>query len=420
MLNTLSTSSLAALSLGLLLATTAPITGWADCTPADNLIGPHHRTTNVLGGLVYDTNTGTLKTCDGTNYHEVGGSGGGGSTATDRISTTSVASGSGLAMVATDGNVISFTTSGVNTAYLGSTGLFVGPGVSITTANGISSTNGYFSGNVGIGTTAPTSALQVSGTFTVSSTLTNANPALYVSSSGKVGIGTSAPSTLLHIRNTGASGKVFANNTGLIVENNGSSSGFYAMQVATAGANDAFVIRNDGAVGVGTSSPVGKFDVTELTNPSFPHSVRTTGRWSGHYLVAESYPRSAVGQNVTGQNLPYDGLFLNGNGTTTFDANGVAVSTPANRTLAFYTSDGAALTERLRIGSTGNVGIGTTAPSGTLSVSGTVAMTRYSAAPVACSAIYNGLMAMTSTARLCACDGTSWKYPDDTGAACSW
>ena len=44
--------------------------------------------------------------------------------------------------------VINFHTGGVTTGYFDASGLLVAPGISITTANGISSTNGYFSGAV--------------------------------------------------------------------------------------------------------------------------------------------------------------------------------------------------------------------------------------------------------------------------------
>jgi hypothetical protein len=49
----------------------------ADCTPANNLVAPHTRATWSEGGVVYDTSTDELKTCDGTNYNTVGGGGGG-------------------------------------------------------------------------------------------------------------------------------------------------------------------------------------------------------------------------------------------------------------------------------------------------------------------------------------------------------
>jgi hypothetical protein len=44
--------------------------------------------------------------------------------------------------------IINFRTGGVTTGYFDASGLLVAPGISITTANGISSTNGYFSGAV--------------------------------------------------------------------------------------------------------------------------------------------------------------------------------------------------------------------------------------------------------------------------------
>ncbi|MFL9828069.1 hypothetical protein [Rhodoplanes sp. SY1] len=81
----------------------------------------------------------------------------------DRISTSGVASGANLGMVVADQGTVSFTTGGVaGTAYLTTTGLFVGPGISAT-ANTSSFTTIYASGNVGIGT-APSTSLTVSGT----------------------------------------------------------------------------------------------------------------------------------------------------------------------------------------------------------------------------------------------------------------
>lgn len=52
------------------------------------------------------------------------------------------------------------------------------------------------SGNVGIGTTAPTSKLHVSGNV-------NLNNALHVSSDGKIGIGTATPASNLHVNGQG-------------------------------------------------------------------------------------------------------------------------------------------------------------------------------------------------------------------------
>lgn len=78
---------------------------------------------------------------------------------------------------------------------------------------------------------------------------------------GRTGFGLSSPETAVHIQNGGASGKTFSNSAGLIVENNGSVSAYYAMQVSTAGENNAFNIQNNGNVSVGKASATTRLDV---------------------------------------------------------------------------------------------------------------------------------------------------------------
>ncbi|BCH05738.1 hypothetical protein MesoLj131b_77370 (plasmid) [Mesorhizobium sp. 131-2-5] len=79
--------------------------------------------------------------------------------ATDRISTSGVASGANLGMVVASQGTVSFTLGGTaGAAYLHPTLGLVAPGVSTT--GPISATGLYVSGSVGIGTTAPTSQLQ--------------------------------------------------------------------------------------------------------------------------------------------------------------------------------------------------------------------------------------------------------------------
>lgn len=84
-----------------------------------------------------------------------------------------------------------------------------------TQVNGITRFTVLNSGNVGVGIATPTATLQVSGSFTVSSTGQTTSPSLYVGTNGNVGIGT-VPSYPLHI-NSASSG----NSVGLSV--NGSA-----------------------------------------------------------------------------------------------------------------------------------------------------------------------------------------------------
>lgn len=80
------------------------------------------------------------------------------------VSADSITSGTTLVTANTTG-YISLTTGGTTTGYFDTAGRLVVPGVSVTTANGISSTNGYFGGKVGVGTNTPVASLDVSGTI---------------------------------------------------------------------------------------------------------------------------------------------------------------------------------------------------------------------------------------------------------------
>lgn len=78
------------------------------------------------------------------------------------------------AVQVTSSGLTNFITSGVTTGYFNSSGLLIAPGISLTTPHGISSTNAYVSGNVGIGTTSPNATLSI-----VSTKTDTANTAIY-------------------------------------------------------------------------------------------------------------------------------------------------------------------------------------------------------------------------------------------------
>ncbi|MDG4560699.1 MAG: hypothetical protein P9E88_05340 [Candidatus Competibacter sp.] len=127
-------------------------------------------------------------------------------------------------------------------------------------------------------------------------------------------------------------------------------------------ATERMRIDSSGNVGIGTTAPS---STLHIYNSGY--GQRITGNGFSNYWSTEANPRMQADQNL----LPNSnaGIAFNTGGATTISAGGAAVGLAATRSLGLYTSDGSALTERVRIDSTGNVGIGTTAPSHPIEIS---------------------------------------------------
>ena len=162
-----------------------------------------------------------------------------------------------------------------------------------------------------------------------------------ITSDGNVGIGTTTPGAKLNILHTAstsipalqvASSGSLADNDIVRFQVNGLTNGFRMFQDATSALKYTFQTGN---VGIGTIAPFALLD------------VRDTMRVSGDINFGSPL------NDVTLSSIAYD----NGTG-------GIDVKSLAN--LGLYTAG----SERMRITSGGNVGIGTTAPTNTLNVKG--------------------------------------------------
>lgn len=326
------------------------------------------------------------------------------------------------AVIAQQGGTVGLTLGGIaNAAYFHPTLGFVGPGVSVT--GPISGTHGYFGGNVGIGTLTPQARLDVNGDIRATNLRVSGN--LYVSGSQTIdGVsfangGVSATGTITATsfvgNGSGLTGIDFAANptdriisgtAAVIAQNAGTVSftlagtpgaaymhptlGFVGPGVSTTGPISA-TVAYVGLLRAGERTPLNPaitgystaamFAVNNNSHGGIEVRNRSNGASaegrvvlsddngaSGHY-VTFSMPSSGNTQTMFGLQRQNLALLLSGNGSS---------GSGAGRTLGIGTATanhvilGTDSVERMRITSTGLVGIGTAVPSSTLHINGTL------------------------------------------------
>lgn len=265
------------------------------------------------------------------------------------------------------------------------------------------------SGNVGIGTTAPSRKLHISGGDV---RLTNNSPQLdfytddtfkgriysegntfvmqahagdlriYANTgnnitleNGNVGIGTPIPTTTLDVAgNIKSSGTVTA--TAFVGNGSGltgisSSSGKPAYGVSASAANDSVYVDASGNVGIGTTSPVSQLEISDSTNAFITSTTSSVSNVAGFYAKSPSGAGNFEfrGSSTTPSHLA-DRMSIGGDN----GASGVDFRSDGGDQ-RFFTDGNLTTNERMRITTSGNVGIGTTSPGQKLTVAGTIEST---------------------------------------------
>lgn len=306
---------------------------------------------------------------------------------------------------------------------------------SVATSSVLLQTTG---GNVGIGSTTPLSTLSVSGAvgtnpFTVASS--SGSAMLTVLPNGNVGIGTNAPTRNLdvydgtnHLTMGGNSlffsrnnyNYIWANSTGGIIalgtngrglsagssnlvlnsdQNSffvgrlgvGSSTPLSTLSVSgTAGTNpftvasstgDAVLtVLQNGYVGIGTANPGDLLELYTGGSATRQYITNTSAGNSYSELVLRNDTGTANGLRVmtTGTGWTNNGAFVQDAGIIDADTalgGGLSIMTRSSAPIRFYTNGYSNSNERMRIDSTGNIGIGTNSPFNQLTLATSSALT---------------------------------------------
>lgn len=263
------------------------------------------------GALRYNTTVSQFQVCYGS---------GGWATLADASGTTPfytdrVTSGTAGVFVSNTG-VINFRTGGVTTGYFDTSGLLVAPGISITTASGISSTNGYFSRKSFFGENARVLEPLVSASHIISGALYIApNEDYNTSNDGFLTVKTSYGGALFLGRQLGTS---YSNNKAIFTAetDNSNGAGNYFFRGTTSTTTRAF-IRSDGfayfanKIGIGVSSP------------SVPSGIEAYGTVSATAFVGNG--AGLTNLNVQGDRITSGtaGVFVSNTGVINLRTGGV-------------------------------------------------------------------------------------------------
>ena len=194
-------------------------------------------------------------------------------------------------------------------------------------------------GNVGIGTTLPTSKLDVNGQITIDQKNFGGYAGLLVKGNSSV---SNYPNIGFSTQNTSGNDIISAIIGGNITNNTAGSEAidlsFYTSTSGQSGLAQRMVIKDNGNVGIGETAPIAPLNFTSAV---LGNRISLWGNGATHYgMGIQAFLMQLYTQDINGN-------------------------------IAFGYGSSGAFTETMRIKGNGNVGIGTSSPTAMLSVNGT-------------------------------------------------